>query len=264
MASNLVRMGIPSIAIALGGLFVWAVAASAGRAGFAAAVRRRQTALAALAVVAFFGLLAALALSGLLGRFDLRPPPLMLWMLTILAAGVGVGLSPLGKRFAEQLPLAALVGFQAFRLPLELVMHRAATEKVMPSVMSYGGYNFDILTGMSAALLGLALWRGTLPRFVIVAWNALGALLLTVVVTIAVLATPLIRAFGDDQLNVWVTQFPYVWMAVMVASALLGHVLVARKLLHSGAPRPHRARDLTPRPALAESSDAPRCAQSFR
>ena len=39
------------------------------------------------------------------------------------------------------------------------------------------------------------------------------------------------RAFGDDQLNVWVTQFPYVWIAVMVAAALFGHIVTLRKLL---------------------------------
>jgi ethanolamine transporter EutH len=79
-------------------------------------------------------------------------------------------------------------------------------------------------------LLGLALSRGHVPRALVVAWNALGALLLAVIVSIAFLATPLVRAFGDTQINTWVTQFPYAWMAMMVASALLGHVLVARKL----------------------------------
>jgi hypothetical protein len=117
-----------------------------------------------------------------------------------------------------------------FRLPLELVMHRAAEEGVMPSVMSYGGYNFDIVSGITGGVLGWALARGEVPRGVIVAWNVLGSVLLAVIVTIAFLATPVVRAFGDDQLNTWIAEFPYVWMAVMVGGALLGHVLVARKL----------------------------------
>jgi len=54
-------------------------------------------------------------------------------------------------------------------------------------------------------------------------------------VTIAFLATPLIRAFGDAQLNLWITQFPYSWMAVMVGAALLGHLLLARRLLQESA-----------------------------
>jgi hypothetical protein len=245
MASNLVRWGIPSIALLLAASFVWAVDYTALKAGFDTARRRRQTLVAAVSVAGYLGFIATLALTGVLGRFDLVPPPLALWMASIFGAALGVGLSPLGRRFADQLPFVALVGFQAFRLPLELVMHRAATEKVMPSVMSFGGYNFDIVSGSSALLLAVALAYGHVPRSLLVAWNALGAALLAVIVTIAFLATPLVHAFGDDQVNTWVTQFPYAWMAVMVASALLGHVLLARKLsrarvsanAHASAPR---------------------------
>jgi hypothetical protein len=56
-------------------------------------------------------------------------------------------------------------------------------------------------------------------------------LLLIIVAAVALAASPIFRAFGDDQLNVWVTQFPYVWIAVMVAAALFGHVVTMRKLL---------------------------------
>ena len=62
-------------------------------------------------------------------------------------------------------------------------------------------------------------------------WNLTGQILLFVVAGVALAASPIFRAFGDDQLNVWVTQFPYVWIAVMVAAALFGHVVTMRKLL---------------------------------
>jgi len=231
MASPVVRFGIIGIAVLLAATFVVGVASASRRAGVEGATRRRYTLFAALGVAGFMAFLAALAASGLLGRFDLRPPPLFVWMLSTLGGALAVGLSPLGKRLATQLPFAALVGFQAFRLPLELVMHRAAAEHVMPSIMSYGGYNFDIVSGATALVLGVALTRVNVPRSVLVGWNVLGSMLLANIVTIAFLATPLIRAFGDAQLNVWITQFPYCWMGVMVGAALLGHVLVARKLL---------------------------------
>lgn len=229
MASALVRWGIPGIALLLAALFVAGVHA-AERRTFDGPRARRHTLLAALGVVGFLTFLAVLALTGVLARFDLRPPPLMLWMVSTLGSAVALGLSPLGKRLSE-LPLVALVGFQAFRLPLELVMHRAAVEGVMPSVMSYGGYNFDIVSGATALVLGVALARGAVPKAVIVAWNVLGSVLLAVIVTVAFLATPLVRAFGEAQINAWITQFPYSWMAVMVSGALLGHVVLARRLL---------------------------------
>jgi hypothetical protein len=225
MESNLVLFGIPTIAVVLAALFVWAVAHTAEP-----EARVRQALYAAAGAVAFMAFVAALALSGALARFDLRPPPFVLWALATLGLGFGVGLSPLGRRLATGLPFAALVGFQAFRLPLELLMHQAADEGVMPSVMSYGGYNFDIVSGITGGLLGLLLLRTELPRGLLVAYNVLGSVLLAIIVSVAFLASPLVRAFGEDQVNSWVTRFPYAWMSVMVGGALLGHVLLARKL----------------------------------
>src|SRR5689334_22314063 len=144
MASNLVLFGIPSLAVALAVLFVWGVAHTAQP-----AQRIRHAVLAAGGMFGFMALIGALALTGVLARFDLRPPPLMFWALSALGLGLGVGLSPLGRRLATELPFAVLVGVQVFRLPVELVMHRAAEEGVMPSVMSYGGYNFDIVSGIT-------------------------------------------------------------------------------------------------------------------
>lgn len=238
MESTLVLLGIPAIALALASLFVVAVFVAEGRDGAAPDVRRRRTAFAALGMVAWLVLVAALALSGALGRFDVKPPPMMVWFAATFALPIGVALSPLGRRLAIALPFGALVGFQAFRLPLELVMHRAATDGLMPNVMTYTGYNFDILSGITALALGVGFSLGNVPRVLVVAWNVLGSCLLAVIVGVAVAATPLFKAFGEDQVNVWVTRFPYAWMSVMVGGALFGHLLVWKKL---AATRPNGA-----------------------
>ena len=62
-------------------------------------------------------------------------------------------------------------------------------------------------------------------------WNVLGLALLVNVIVVALLSTPVFRAFGDDQLNVFVTYTPFVWLpAVMVLAALAGHLIVFRAL----------------------------------
>src|SRR5687767_389787 len=139
MESNSVRFGIPAIAIALSVLFVLAVRSK--EKGSAPEVRRRRTLYAAAGMALWLAGVAALALSGLLGRFDLRPPPMALWFAATLLVPLAVALSPFGRRLALALPFTALVGFQAFRLPLELLMHQAAADGIMPRVMSYSGYN---------------------------------------------------------------------------------------------------------------------------
>jgi hypothetical protein len=179
-----------------------------------------------------------LAASGILRQWDRVPPPFAGLVVAILALSLAISCSRLGARLVRGLPLAALVGFQVFRFPLELLMHRAYTEGVMPVQMSYSGRNFDILTGLTAGLLGLALWRGRPRPWQIALWNLGGFALLVNVVTVAFLSTPTFRWFGDDHLNTWVTYPPFVWLpAVMVAAALAGHVLVLRWLL-SPAPPP--------------------------
>jgi hypothetical protein len=229
MASNVVRFGIPSIAIALSALFVFAVWTI--ESDSAPDVRRRRTFLSALGMALWLAGVVALALSGLLGRFDLRPPPMAVWFALTLLVPLAVALSPFGRRLALALPFTALVGFQAFRLPLELLMHQAAEDGNMPWVMSYSGYNFDIVTGATALVLGVALSRANVPRAVIAAWNVLGLVLLAVIGSVAFAASPIFQAFGPENVNTWVTKSPYSTMSIMVGAALFGHVLVFRKLL---------------------------------
>ena len=169
--------------------------------------------------------------SGVLRRFDAFPPPFAGLVISIVVLGIGVACSPLGTRLVRGLPLWFLVGSQAFRFPLELVMHVAAVEGTMPVQMSYSGQNYDILTGISAGLLGWRLSRGRVARWIVTGWNVLGFGLLLNVVTLAILSTPLFRWFGDDRLNTFVTYPPFVWLpAVLVTAALIGHLLVWRKL----------------------------------
>lgn len=232
--SPLVFFGIPSLALLVVGLLIWGTA-TVERASLPA-VRRRRVLTIAAGTGLWMALLAVAAAGGVLGRFDQRPPPMMPVMLSVFGLALWLGLSSQGRRLAMGLPLAVLVGVHAFRLPLELVMHHAARVGIMPSVMSYSGYNFDIVSGTTAALLGGTLAFGRFrPRLVlalVAIWNVLGLGLLFVVAGIALAATPIFRAFGEDQLNIWVSRFPYVWIVVLVSAALLGHVLIFRRLFH--------------------------------
>jgi hypothetical protein len=229
MDATVVRIGIPAIALALSALFVAATWWTGD--GLAPGARWRRTLIAGAGIAVWLAAQAAAALSGWLGQFDKRPPPLVIWFGSMLVMTLALAWSRFGRRFADKVPFVALIGFQAFRLPLELVMHRAAVAGIMPNVMSFTGYNFDIVSGATALPLAFLAWRRPLPRPVIVLWNVTGQLLLIAIVIIAFAATPVFRAFGDDQLNTWVTEFPYVWIAVMVAAALFGHVVTLRKLM---------------------------------
>lgn len=187
----------------------------------------------ALAIV-WLSLTGGLAFSGSLLNFDSFPPPLMRLLLPTLVVTGLWSLSGLASPALGRWSLAGMVAFQAFRLPLELLMHRAAREGVMPPQMSYSGRNFDILTGILALVLGFTLHaKPQLSLRWVWAWNIVGLLLLINVVTVAVMSLPgPSRVFWQEPANLWVATFPFVWLpSVLVPLALAGHLLIARKLL---------------------------------
>jgi hypothetical protein len=171
------------------------------------------------------------AATGLLARTDLKPAPMMLLFGSLLVAGAAIGFGGVGRTLAQGLPLWLLILSQGFRLPLELLMHQAAVEGVMPVQMSYSGRNFDIVTGITALVVAWLVWSGRAGHRLATAWNVVGSVLLMNIMAVAVLSTPLFARFGPDQLNTWVAFPPFVWLpAVMVPAALIAHIVIARKL----------------------------------
>jgi hypothetical protein len=206
------------------------------RSGAHPAATRRATSIAAAASLLWMALTWALAAGGVLGRWDRLPPPFAVMMLVALALAAFIAFGPFGTRAARTIPVWLLVGVQGFRLPLELAMHAMYVRGIMPVQMSYSGRNFDILTGASALLVASSIVAGLGGRRLAMWWNAAGLALLLNIMVVAIASTPTFRMFGDDRLNVWITRTPFVWLpAVMVLSALAGHLLLFRAL------RPHRS-----------------------
>lgn len=181
----------------------------------------------------------ALALSGVAGNWDVRPPP----MLGFVGAGVIGSLlfarSKTGRKLSSELPLWFLIAFQGFRFPLELLLHRAHVEGLNPVQMTFSGYNFDIVSGILGLAIGLWAWRRPKdqPMSPSIAWafNLVGLGLLFTIIVIALASTPVFAAFGPDKINTWVTQLPYVWLPfVLVMFALIGHLLLTMRLLADG------------------------------
>lgn len=182
---------------------------------------------AAVLLGAWLAVTAFLAARGVV-RFDTTPPTAMILLAISLGLALFLALSKIGGTIVERVPLAALVAVQSFRLPLELLMHRAYEEGLMPVQMSYSGRNFDIITGITAILVAFVAsrWR------IVAGWNVVGFLLLLNIMTVAMLSAPLpIRVFHNEPANVWVLRAPFIWLPVFfVPVALAGHLMVWRSL----------------------------------
>ena len=121
-ASTLVRLGIPTLAllvVALVGLGVLRVTGP------------RRALWFALGSALWLAFAAALGLSGFLTHVDGVPPRFLLLLGPTIALPFWLGFSGIGSALSNA-PVALLVGFHAFRLPLELIMHQAARDGTMP------------------------------------------------------------------------------------------------------------------------------------
>ena len=230
-ASSLLVVGfivLPVLVAAALMAIVWQAIGAAGYPGRRA--RALQIGLL-LGAVAWMALTLSVAAGGLLRQFDRQPLPMLLMAVAVFALAGWLAFSPIGDAVVHHASWLALVALQAFRLPLELLMHRDYVEGVMPVQMSYSGRNFDIVTGATAVVLAIALATTAVPRWVIAVWNVSGTVLLANILAIAIASMPMFHLFGVDRLNVWVAEPPFVWLpSVLVLTALAGHLLIFRKL----------------------------------
>lgn len=125
--------------------------------------------------------------------------------------------------FVDRLPLRYLTLIHAVRIPVELVLYWLATAGAVPQIMTFAGWNFDILSGF----LGLALFffgfrAEKAIRPLLIAFNLLGLVLLLTIVTIAVLSLPTpVQQLAFDQPNRAVLVFPYNFLPTIVVPIVL-------------------------------------------
>jgi len=238
--SILLRAGFIALTIALYFLFIATVYLSARRSGIEQRRATRQATLAAILAGLWIVATGLAAARGVLRMWG--PPTMAPVLLGMLVIAIGVALSPLGGRIVAHISIAALVGFQGFRVLVELLLHRAFVEGLMPIQMSWSGRNFDVVSGATAILLGAWLATGRRSRGLVLAWNVLGVLLLANIVAVALLSAPTpFRVFMNEPANTFITRVPWVWLpAVMVLAAVMGHALVFRWLFgsHGQSSRP--------------------------
>ena len=134
--------------------------------------------------------------------------------------------SSVGSAIIHSTPLLFLVGAQAFRFPLELLLHRLAGEGTLPEALTFAGYNFDIVTGLLALLF--IVFR---KRSLAIAVQVVGVVCLIAILVIVILAFPVPFALITPTLTLPAT-FPYVWLpTLLVLGAVFLHALTIRALL---------------------------------
>lgn len=136
-----------------------------------------------------------------------------------------------------RLNVILLLIIQSFRIVVEFYLYALYLEKLIPKIMTFRGFNFDIIIGLFSVLyLIIYLFRKSiLTNWIFSLWNYMGIISLISVVLIGILSSPVpIQQFGFDQPNIAILVFPYALLpTIIVPIALLSHLLLlkGRKLM---------------------------------
>ncbi len=135
---------------------------------------------------------------------------------------------------ASNVNLLLLTGIHVVRIPVELTLHELYLRGSIPVIMTYAGWNFDIVVGFSAVLvLAYLLWKKSSANIALLrAWNYFGLIMLSIIVVTAILSAPgPLQQFAFDQPNVAILSYPFTLLpGVVVPLVALSHLLALRLL----------------------------------
>ncbi len=138
-----------------------------------------------------------------------------------------------GRGFIDNLPLKKLILLHSVRIPVELVLYWLSLNMAVPELMTFKGYNFDIIAGLTAPIVYYGFVKKNLNNTILLIWNVCCLALLITVVLLAVLSAPSpLQRFAFDQPNVAILNFPFSWLPTFIVPIVLfSHLVAIRKLL---------------------------------
>ena len=184
-----------------------------------------------LAILIFQGILSFNGFYQVPLRIPVLVMPSMLIIIILLSG-------KFSKKWLPAVSLPWLTALQVIRIPVEMVLFWLYKEKQIPVNMTFEGWNYDILSGITALpMVWLALNNRSTAKRILLVWNSICLGLLITIVTIAVLSAKLpIQQWGFDQPNVAIQHFPFAWLpSVIVPIVLMAHLVSIRLLLRNKA-----------------------------
>jgi hypothetical protein len=184
-----------------------------------------------LGMLAWLSLLLSLSTKGFFAEFESLPPRVLISIVVPFAVIFFLTFKRSFGELLDQLHPAALIYLQAFRILVEVVLWLIYLDGDVPRQMTFEGWNFDIIAGITAPIAAwIAFGGGRNNKKLAIAWNILGMALLTNILTIAVLSFPQIGILTPP--NYVVAYWPMIWLPGFVAPfAMMLHFFSLRQLL---------------------------------
>ena len=139
-----------------------------------------------------------------------------------------------GRSYIDKLNIKVLTILHVIRIPVELLLFWLFLRKLIPELMTFEGRNFDIVSGITAALVFyFCFYRKNGNRKLLLAWNFICLGLLINIMALAILSAPFpFQKLAFDQPNIAVLYFPFTLLpACIVPLVLFSHLASIRQLI---------------------------------
>jgi hypothetical protein len=193
----------------------------------------RRTNLVALLLIPWLIFQSTLALNGWYMNRDIMPPHLVFPIAVSTAVILMLFFIPRLKQFINGISLITLMWVHFLRVPIEYCLYELAYNKQVPWSMTFNGYNFDIVLGLSAPIIIFLFMKKQLKfHKLIVIWNFAGLVSVFAVVIRGVGAAPSPVQWWDfSQPNYAVMHFPFIWLpSFLVPLVIFTHFLTLNRL----------------------------------
>jgi hypothetical protein len=184
------------------------------------------------AIIGWTIVISVLSLIGFFNNFQTIPPRLVIVLIVPLIAIIWAIYTDTGKEIIKHSNTHSVIYLQSFRIAVEILLWMLFLQDLLPVQLTLEGRNFDILSGLTAPIVGFLLARRKVPGFVVILWNFVCLGLLINVVSMAILSMPTpFRMFLNDPANTVVGTFPVVWLPGLLVPLAYGlHFFSLRQL----------------------------------
>ena len=168
--------------------------------------------------------------AGIAGPF---PTPVIAFLIVVIAGTAAWLAWPAFRRAVFSIPLVALVGINGVRIAgvFFLILH--AQGRLAAPFSTSAGWGDIIAGAIAIPLAGLMPWKGTVPRWLLGGWNALGILDLITAIALGALSAPgtPFQVFTEAPGTNAMGTLPWVIIpAILVPLFLLTHLAIAVRL----------------------------------
>lgn len=187
-----------------------------------------------LGILFWLATIGVLAHLGFFANFDVLPPRILVAVIPPVILTIILLRSKVFSSVLAHIPRSWLVYIQSFRIVMEIILWMGMLAGFVPFQMTFTGFNYDIIVGITAILGGMVFFgKGRLRRFEAIIWNVFGILLLFFIVGISAVSAPgPAQIFTNEPANRMIAFVPFVWLpGFVVPFALAMHLFSLKQLL---------------------------------